>query len=87
MTFAYEGYETARFTTDLAAEAVAVAQENYRVQDVRYRAGASTIIDLLSAQNGLSDAEACSGAGSLCQPAGARRTREHPGPATVPGTP
>jgi hypothetical protein len=34
----YEGYETARFTTDLAAEAVAVAQENYRVQDVRYRA-------------------------------------------------
>jgi len=58
VTFAYEGYETARFTTDLAAEAVAVAQENYRVQDVRYRAGASTIIDLLSAQNGLSDAEA-----------------------------
>ena len=58
VTFAYEGYETARFATDLATEAVAVAQENYRVQDVRYRAGASTIIDLLSAQNGLSDAEA-----------------------------
>jgi outer membrane protein len=58
VTFAYEGYETARFSTDLAAEAVQVAQENYRVQDVRYRAGASTIIDLLSAQNGLSDAEA-----------------------------
>jgi outer membrane protein TolC len=58
VTSAYDLYETSRYSTDLAAEAVLVARENYRVQDVRYRAGASTIIDLLAAQNGLSDAEA-----------------------------
>ena len=35
-----------------------VARENYRVQDARYRAGASDVIDLLVAQNALSEAEA-----------------------------
>jgi outer membrane protein TolC len=58
VTFAYEGYETSRYNTDLALEGTLVARENYRVQDVRYRAGASTIVDLLLAQSGLSDAEA-----------------------------
>jgi outer membrane protein TolC len=58
VTEAYEGYETARYNTDLAKDAVVVATENYRVQDVRYRAGATTILDLLVAQNALSDAEA-----------------------------
>jgi outer membrane protein TolC len=42
----------------LALEGVAVARENYRVQEARYRAGATTVLDLLTAQNGLSDAEA-----------------------------
>ena len=42
----------------LAAEAVIVARENYRVQDTRYRAGAVTILDLLDGQVDLADAEA-----------------------------
>jgi len=37
---------------------VLVARENFRVQDTRYRAGASTILDLLEAQDQLTAAEA-----------------------------
>jgi outer membrane protein TolC len=55
---AYEAYRTARASTDLAAEAVAVATENLRVQQTRYRAGATTILDLLTAQVDLAQAEA-----------------------------
>lgn len=58
VTEAYEGYTTARATTQLAEEAVLVARENYRVQDTRYRAGATTILDLLEAQIRLTEAEA-----------------------------
>jgi outer membrane protein len=43
---------------DLDRDALLVARENYRVQDTRYRAGASTILDLLEAQNRLTQAEA-----------------------------
>jgi outer membrane protein TolC len=57
VTFAYDAYETARAQFDLAAEALVAASENYRVQDARYRAGATTVLDLIVAQNGLSDAE------------------------------
>jgi len=58
VTQAYEAYTTARATVDLQHTAVLVARENYRVQEVRYRAGASTILDLLSGQVVLTEAEA-----------------------------
>lgn len=41
----------------LAAEAVAVAEEDLRVQQQRYELGASTILDLLASQTGLVEAE------------------------------
>jgi outer membrane protein len=55
---AYEAYTTARAAFDLAQEAVVVARENLRVQDERYRAGATTIIDLVTAQVDQAEAEA-----------------------------
>jgi len=55
---AYDTYTTARAVLDLDRDALLVARENYRVQDTRYRAGASTILDLLEAQNQLTQAEA-----------------------------
>lgn len=57
VTAAYDGHETARAEVGFAEEGRAVAAENYRVQDARYRAGASSVLDLLLAQNGLSEAE------------------------------
>src|SRR5205823_9962150 len=50
VTAAYDGFVTARAAADIAKQAVAVARESYRVQQSRYRAGASTILDLLTAQ-------------------------------------
>lgn len=58
VTEAYEAYQTARATADLSAQGLIVARENYRVQEARYRAGASTILDLLDAQSGLTVAQA-----------------------------
>ena len=58
VTETYEGYTTSRAATQLAEEAILVARENYRVQDTRYRAGATTILDLLEAQARLTEAEA-----------------------------
>jgi membrane fusion protein (multidrug efflux system) len=58
VTEAYDGYETARAAVALASEGVVVAGENYRVQNARYKGGVTTVLDLLTAQNGLSDAEA-----------------------------
>lgn len=58
VTGAYDGYLTARASTALAAEGVTVGRENFRVQQSRYSAGATTILDLLEAQVGLSEAEA-----------------------------
>jgi outer membrane protein len=55
---AYEAYETARASYALAAEALTVASENLRVQQERYRAGATPIIDLVVAQVNLTEAEA-----------------------------
>lgn len=55
---AYDAYNTARAEAAIAAEALIVARENYRVQDTRYRSGATTILDLLDAQLALSEAEA-----------------------------
>lgn len=58
MAQAYNGYETARAGIELAVIGVSVSAENYRVQRARYREGASTILDLLEAQLGVSEAEA-----------------------------
>lgn len=55
---AYHGYETARASIELAGIGAAVAAETYRVQHVRYREGATTILDLLEAQVALTEAEA-----------------------------
>ncbi|MFN2603964.1 MAG: TolC family protein [Gemmatimonadaceae bacterium] len=58
MAEAYHGYVTARGGIDLALIGVAAATENYRVQQARYREGATTILDLLEAQVALSEAQA-----------------------------
>jgi outer membrane protein TolC len=58
VTEAYEAYRTARITVDLSGAAVAAATENFRVQDARYRAGATTILELLDAQISLTQAQA-----------------------------
>jgi outer membrane protein TolC len=58
VTEAYEAYDTARETVALQETAVAVARENYRVQEARYRGGAAEILDLLDAQVRLTQAEA-----------------------------
>ncbi len=55
---AYQAYVTARASAELARQAVIVAQENLDVQETRYRAGATTILDLVTAQVSLSEAEA-----------------------------
>jgi outer membrane protein len=55
---AYQAYVTARASAELARQAVTVAQENLDVQETRYRAGATTILDLVTAQVSLSEAEA-----------------------------
>ena len=58
MAEAYNGYGTARAGIELALVGVSVSAETYRVQGARYREGATTILDLLEAQVGLSEAEA-----------------------------
>ena len=58
VTAAYDAYVVARATTALASEGVLVARESFRVQQNRYSAGATTILDLLEAQVNLSEAEA-----------------------------
>ncbi len=55
---AYEVFETARASADLAEVAVVVALENMRVNQERYRVGATTILDLPTAQVSLVEAEA-----------------------------
>ena len=57
VTEAYEAYETARATADYAGQGLVIAQETFRVQQARYRAGATTILDLLDAQTGLTGAQ------------------------------
>ena len=58
VTAAYDAYVTSRATYVLAVQGLAVARENYRVQDSRYRAGSTTILDILDAQLALSEGEA-----------------------------
>jgi len=56
VTEAYETYSTARDNYVQSIRALATAAENFRVQDERYRAGASTIIELVDAQVQLTQA-------------------------------
>ena len=54
----YHGYQTSHAAIDLARVGLVVAGENYRVQQARYKEGATTILDLLEAQVALNEAEA-----------------------------
>jgi outer membrane protein TolC len=58
VTGALDTYETSREAVGLALIGVQVARENYRMQEMRYRAGATAILDLLDAQVSLAEAEA-----------------------------
>jgi outer membrane protein len=55
---AFDTYESSREAVRLARVGVAVGRDNYRMQEMRYRAGASTILDLLDSQVSLAEAEA-----------------------------
>ena len=55
---AYDAYQTSTAAVELAKVGVTVAQQNYRMQELRYRSGASTILDLLDAQVNLAQAQA-----------------------------
>ena len=57
VTAAVDAYETSRASARVAREAVVIARENFRVQQTRYSAGATTILDLITAQVALSQAE------------------------------
>jgi len=57
VTAAYTTYEVARRTLAIAESAVGVAAEVLRVQEARYQAGASTVLELLDAQTQLAEAE------------------------------
>jgi outer membrane protein len=58
VTSAFDTYQTSRAAVVLARVGVQVGRENYRMQEIRYRAGASMILDLLDAQVNLAQAEA-----------------------------
>ncbi|MBA3658743.1 MAG: TolC family protein, partial [Gemmatimonadales bacterium] len=58
VTEAYDAYGTARATEALSTTGVLVARENFRVQESRYRSGATDIITFLDAQVRLTQAEA-----------------------------
>jgi outer membrane protein TolC len=58
VTRAYDGYEALRAAVELALVGVTVARETYRMQELRYRAGAGTILDFLDAQVNLAQSEA-----------------------------
>jgi outer membrane protein TolC len=58
VTASYDGYQVTAAAVELALVAVNVAGQTYRMQELRYRSGASTILDLLDSQVGLAEAEA-----------------------------
>ncbi len=57
VTEAYTTYDVARRTLEIDLSAVGVATEVLRVQEARYQAGASTVLELLDAQTQLAEAE------------------------------
>jgi len=58
LTASYDGYEVSAAAVKLALVGVTVASQTYRMQELRYRSGASTILDLLDSQVDLAEAEA-----------------------------
>ena len=58
MVRAAEAYRIARDAVDLTRLQLDAARETYRVQELRYKSGANTILDLLEAQFALTRAEA-----------------------------
>ena len=58
VTEAFTSYQVANRTQEIAIAAVAVATEILRVQQARYQAGASTVLELLDAQSQLVQAQA-----------------------------
>ena len=58
VTSSYDGYQVTAAAVDLAEVAVTVASQTYRMQELRYRSGATTILDLLDSQVDLAEAEA-----------------------------
>ncbi len=58
VTASYDGYQVSAAEVELALVAVAVASQTYRMQELRYRSGATTILDLLDSQVDLAEAEA-----------------------------
>ena len=58
VTSSYDGYQISAAAVELARVAVNVAGQTYRMQELRYRSGASTILDLLDSQVDLAEAEA-----------------------------
>lgn len=58
VTAAYSEHDVARRTLAITTTAVAVASEVLRVQEARYQAGASTVLELLDAQAQLVQAQA-----------------------------
>ncbi len=58
VTSSYHNYQTSAASVKLASVGVTVATQNYRMQELRYRSGASTILDLLDAQVNVAQAEA-----------------------------
>ena len=58
MSQAWNGYTTAQAELELTRTAVVVALENYRIQEARYRQGATTILDMRAAQISVGEAEA-----------------------------
>jgi outer membrane protein TolC len=57
VTQAAEAYRISREAVDLTQVQLVAAQETFRVQDLRYKSGANTILDLLEAQFQLTRAE------------------------------
>ncbi len=57
VTQAAEAYRISREAIDLTQAQLVAAQETFRVQDLRYKSGANTILDLLEAQFQLTRAE------------------------------
>ena len=79
---AYDTYETATAAVELARSAVTVAQQSYRMQELRYRSGASTILDLLDSQVSLARQKPA-WFRPVSNPAGLGAARSHSRPPTL----
>ena len=57
VTEAWEAHRTSVLSEAFAEQAVVIAAETFRVQEARYRGGATTVLDLLDAQASLTEAQ------------------------------